>query len=176
MKTARGEFLLHGADGRFQRGVFAGNEAFSLHGGVFSARGIVERPGLSLRRLTWGDLRLRIALLLLGDSFLVFVNHRIDCAIIPGLGIAEHTGLNVMTDVPFSKIQNMTNSRILAPSIPSARVSGSRTRLPAPSPLRTVHGPFGPHGSSLYKGILRHPATLLLCDIAFTIHVYSRPT
>jgi hypothetical protein len=30
-------------------------------------------------------------------------------------------------------------------------VSGSRTRLPAPSPLRTVHGSFDPHGSSLSK-------------------------
>jgi hypothetical protein len=29
-------------------------------------------------------------------------------------------------------------------------LSGSRTQLPAPSPLRTVHGSFDPHGSSLY--------------------------
>ena len=35
--------------------------------------------------------------------------------------------------------------------------------MPAPGPLRTVHAPFSAHGSSLYKGILRHPATPLLC-------------
>lgn len=34
---------------------------------------------------------------------------------------------------------------------------GSRTRLPAPSPLRTVHGSFDPHGSSLCKGIFSIP-------------------
>ena len=39
--------------------------------------------------------------------------------------------------------------------------SGSQARLPAPSPLRTVHGSFDPHGSSLVKGILRHPVTQL---------------
>ena len=35
--------------------------------------------------------------------------------------------------------------------------SGSRTRLPAPSPLRTVRAPFGAHGSSLSKGCLSTP-------------------
>ena len=30
------------------------------------------------------------------------------------------------------------------------RLSGSRTRLPASSPLRTVHAPFNAHGSSLH--------------------------
>jgi hypothetical protein len=37
--------------------------------------------------------------------------------------------------------------------------SGSRTRSPASSPLRTVHAPFGAHGSSLNEGIFRHPVT-----------------
>ena len=40
-------------------------------------------------------------------------------------------------------------------------MSGSQARLPAPSPLRTVHGSFDPHGSSLAKGILGHPVTQL---------------
>ena len=39
--------------------------------------------------------------------------------------------------------------------------SGSWTRLPAPSPLRTVHASFEAHGSSLYKGIFRHPVIQL---------------
>jgi len=39
------------------------------------------------------------------------------------------------------------------------RGSGSRTQSPAPGPLRTVHASFNAHGSSLYKGILRHPVT-----------------
>ena len=56
------------------------------------------------------------------------------------------------------------------------RESGSRTRLPAPGPPRTVRASFDAHGSSLYKGIFRHPATQLLCDIAFTIHVRSHFT
>jgi hypothetical protein len=40
-------------------------------------------------------------------------------------------------------------------------LSGSWSRLPASSPLRTVHGSFDPHGSSLYKGIFRHPVSQL---------------
>ncbi len=39
--------------------------------------------------------------------------------------------------------------------------SGSRMRLPASGPLRTVHASFDAHGSSLYEGILRHPVTQL---------------
>jgi len=38
---------------------------------------------------------------------------------------------------------------------------GSQTRSPASSPLRTVHGSFDPHGSSLCKGIFRHPVSQL---------------
>jgi hypothetical protein len=38
-------------------------------------------------------------------------------------------------------------------------LSGSWARLPASSPLRTVHGSFDPHGSSLCKGISRHPVS-----------------
>src|SRR6202051_3677851 len=38
----------------------------------------------------------------------------------------------------------------------------SWARSPAPSPLlRTVHGSFDPHGSSLCKGIFRHPVSQL---------------
>jgi len=40
--------------------------------------------------------------------------------------------------------------------------SGSQTRLPAPSPLRTVHATFTAHGSSLYKSVFRHPVSQLL--------------
>src|ERR1035437_5879034 len=43
----------------------------------------------------------------------------------------------------------------------TAAVSGSRVRVPALGPLRTVHGSFDPHGSSLAEGILRHPVTQL---------------
>jgi hypothetical protein len=39
--------------------------------------------------------------------------------------------------------------------------SGSRARSPASGPLRTVHAPFGAHGSSLNEGIFRHPVTQL---------------
>ena len=39
--------------------------------------------------------------------------------------------------------------------------SGSRTRLPAPSPLRTVHASFDAHGSSLYEGTFRYPVSQL---------------
>ena len=39
--------------------------------------------------------------------------------------------------------------------------SGSWTRLLAPSPLRTVLATFTAHGSSLCKGIFRHPVTQL---------------
>ncbi len=40
------------------------------------------------------------------------------------------------------------------------RLSGSRMRLPASNPLRTVHASFPAHGSSLYKGAVKHPAGL----------------
>lgn len=39
-----------------------------------------------------------------------------------GIGIAKHTGLNVMTNVRFSKVQNMAHSRNLAAAMRSARV------------------------------------------------------
>lgn len=39
-------------------------------------------------------------------------------------------------------------------------LSVSQTRSPAPNPLRTVHASFPAHGSSLYKGTLKYPATL----------------
>ena len=38
---------------------------------------------------------------------------------------------------------------------------GSRARLPAPSPLRTVRASFDAHGSSLYEGTFRHPVAPL---------------
>jgi hypothetical protein len=39
-------------------------------------------------------------------------------------------------------------------------LAGSWARSPASSPLlRTVHGSFDPHGSSLCKGIFRHPVS-----------------
>jgi len=45
--------------------------------------------------------------------------------------------------------------------------SGSRTALLRYGPLRTVRAPLGAYGSSLYKGICRHPvAQLLLRRIA----------
>jgi len=37
-------------------------------------------------------------------------------------------------------------------------LSGSQTRSPASNPLRTVHASFPAHGSSLYKGAIKHPA------------------
>ena len=45
-------------------------------------------------------------------------------------------------------------------------LSGSQTRLPTSNPLRTAHARFPAHGSSLYKGAVKHPAvysTLAYC-------------
>jgi hypothetical protein len=51
-----------------------------------------------------------------------------------------------------------------------ANKSGSRTRSPASGPLRTVHAPFGAHGSSLHKGIVRHPVTPLHFQHKYEVH------
>ena len=50
----------------------------------------------------------------------------------------------------------------------SFRLSGSQTRLPAPSPLRTVHGSFEPHGSSLSKASFDTRLHHLFCGIKQT--------
>src|ERR1019366_1847698 len=68
-------------------------------------------------------------------------------------GNLEHHQLWLNLEVHVS-INLPENSHLSAPV-----KSGSHARLPAHSPLRTVRGSFDPYGSSLVKGIVRHPAT-----------------
>ena len=52
--------------------------------------------------------------------------------------------------VPYAPISHPFIERLIGTVRREYLESGSRTRLPAPSPLGTVHAPFGAHGSSLY--------------------------